>query len=264
MMLPSPEALLNPERKDCLMKRHKYLLMTAGLLISVSAALYFLHFLIFQDAHHIFLYLLGDIAFVPIEVLLVVVVIERLLSSREKQIIMEKLNMVIGAFFSEVGTRLLGDLTAGVADRQELSRQLAPKMKWGKGDFAAAGKYAGNFREKLNPEALDLVGLRDLLADKRDFLLRLLENPNLLEHESFTDLLWAIFHLEEELCARESLLNLPPKDREHLAGDLTRVYSRLAKQWIAYARHLQTNYAFLYSLLVRTHPLQDKPSPIVE
>jgi len=236
----------------------------AALLVGVSAVVYYLHFMIFHDLHHIFLYLVGDIAFVPIEVLLVVVVIERLLSSREKQAMMEKLNMVIGAFFSEVGTRLLGELTAGVANRQELVRQLAPRTKWQRQDFAAAGKFAENFREKLNPEALDLAGLRDLLAEKRDFLLRLLENPNLLEHESFTDLLWAIFHLGEELSARESFTGLPSSDLEHLAGDLTRVYSRLAGQWILYAQHLQANYAFLYSLLVRIHPFQDKPSPVVE
>jgi len=30
-------------------------------------------------------------------------------------------------------------------------------------------------------------------------LLGLLGNPNLLEHDSFTDLLWAVFHLMEEL-----------------------------------------------------------------
>jgi hypothetical protein len=32
------------------------------------------------------------------------------------------------------------------------------------------------------------------LLEERDFLLRLLENPTLLEHESFTDLLRAVFH----------------------------------------------------------------------
>jgi hypothetical protein len=40
-------------------------------LILLSAILYLIHFAIFRDAHHIFLYLIGDIAFVPIEVLLV-------------------------------------------------------------------------------------------------------------------------------------------------------------------------------------------------
>jgi len=76
-------------------------------LVLLSFLLYLFHYAIFRDSHHIFLYLIGDIAFVPIEVLLVTLVLHRLLSEREKRILLEKLNMVIGAFFSEVGTPLL-------------------------------------------------------------------------------------------------------------------------------------------------------------
>ena len=45
------------------------------LLVVISATIYFIHYLIFDDAHHIFIYLLGDIAFVPIEVLLVTLIL---------------------------------------------------------------------------------------------------------------------------------------------------------------------------------------------
>lgn len=245
------------------MKKHAYLLSTTVLLVCVSAILYSLHYLLFHDAHHIWLYLVGDVAFVPIEVLLVVVVIERLLSMREKQAVMEKLNMVVGAFFSELGTRLLGDLTVAVAARQELKQRLAPHTTWEKNDFVKAQRFAQSFTQELDPIALDLETLRDLLVTKREFLLRLLENPNLLEHERFTDLLWAVFHLEEELSARESLRELPRSDLEHLSGDLTRVYSQLASQWIAYAQHLKSNYPFLFSLLIRTHPFREQPSAVV-
>ena len=48
-------------------------------LIVSSIILYTLHFTIFHDPHHIFIYMLGDIAFVPIEVLLVTLIIHQLL-----------------------------------------------------------------------------------------------------------------------------------------------------------------------------------------
>jgi len=76
-------------------------------LVILSAIVYFLHFLIFRDVHHIMIYLIGDIAFVFLEVLMVTVVIHELLNRREKRQRLEKMNMVIGAFFSEVGTELL-------------------------------------------------------------------------------------------------------------------------------------------------------------
>ena len=80
-------------------------------LVGLSAVLYAIHYAIFHDSHHIFVFLVEDIAFVPIEVLLVTLIIHRLLSSREKRAMLEKLNMVIGTFFSEVGTELLRRLS---------------------------------------------------------------------------------------------------------------------------------------------------------
>ena len=60
----------------------------------------------FRDTHHIFIYLIGDIAFVFLEVLLVTLILHQLLRYREKKAMLNKLNMVIGAFFSEVGGEL--------------------------------------------------------------------------------------------------------------------------------------------------------------
>jgi len=81
------------------------------ILLLLSIIFYVIHYAIFRDAHHLFLYLIGDIAFVFIEVLLVTLIIHQLLSYREKKAQLNKLNMIIGAFFSEVGTKLLKNLT---------------------------------------------------------------------------------------------------------------------------------------------------------
>ena len=101
------------------------------------------------------------------------------------------------------------------------------------------------------------------LIQKRGFLLRLLENPNLLEHERFTNLLWATFHLAEELEARESMKNLPGTDLEHIAGDIKRLYGHLVAEWVAYVEHLKSNYPFLFSLVVRMNPFKEHASPVV-
>ena len=96
------------------MKKKNYLtqrFLLGLLLILLSIFFYTVHYLIFRDKHHIFIYLLGDIAFVFIEVLLVTLIIHHLLGEREKRAMLKKLNMVIGAFFSEVGTPLLRHFT---------------------------------------------------------------------------------------------------------------------------------------------------------
>lgn len=94
--------------------------------------------------------------------------------------------------------------------------------------------------------------------------MRLLENPILLEHETFTDLLRAVFHLAKELASRKELDHLPDADYQHLANDIKRAYVLLVHQWLDYMRHLKDNYPFLFSLAMRTNPFDQKASPIVK
>jgi hypothetical protein len=63
--------------------------------------------------------------------------------------------------------------------------------------------------------------------------------------------------------ARPSLRGLTAPDREHLASDTSRAYTLLAGEWLAYVEHLKTNYPYLFSLVLRTHPFQEAPSPLV-
>jgi len=246
------------------MKSRTGLLVIGAILVAASAALYTLHYAIFGDAHHIWIYLLGDIAFLPIEVLLVGIVIERLLARRERNQRLHKMNMVIGTFFSELGTQLLGDLAANLDNRAAVLPALAVRADWTPSDFRKAIEHAATVEWRISTDRLDLAALRARLAEKRDLLVLLLENPILLEYERFTDLLWAVFHLMEELSARPSLENLPKTDREHLAGDAKRVCSHLAGEWLRYCRHLQQAYPYVFSIMVRTHPLQPNPSPTVK
>lgn len=217
----------------------------------------------FHDAHHIFIYLVGDLAFLPLEVLLVGVIIERILTRRETQEKLLKLNMVVGAFFSEVGNHMLQSLFEHSNNREEISRHLNVTGEWTKKDFQQARDYAYSLTINLDHKNLDLSQLREFLSDRRDFLLTILENPGLLEDDRFTDLLWAVTHLSEELAARPSFDNLPESDLIHLSGDIQRMYDHLASEWLDYVEHLKTKYPYLFSLIVRTHPFQENPSSIV-
>lgn len=245
------------------MRGYKVFLILAAVFLAASALFYYIHYLIFHDPHHIFIYLLGDLAFLPLEVFLVVIVIERILTRREKQAMLYKLNMVIGAFFSEVGNQLLSRLLGHFDNREEISRNLNVNADWTAKDFKRADAFAYHLKIDLDVRKLDLEGLKKFLAQKRLYLLTLLENPSLLEHDRFTDLLWAATHLDEELEARPSLKDLPESDLEHLAVDIQRMYDHLASEWLDYVQHLKSSYPFLYSLVLRTHPFQEHPSPVI-
>ncbi len=245
------------------MKRVNWQIILGISLVVLSVIMYGIHYLIFRDVYHILIYLVGDIAFVPIEVLMVTLIIHRLLSDREKKAMLKKLNMVIGAFFSEVGLKLIPSFARFDHKSDEIKKDLSQMKNWTDADFKKASFFIDNYEFHIDSNLGDLKSLRDFLSSRRNFLLRLLENPNLLEHETFTELLWAVFHLTEELEYRSNLDKLPHSDLEHISGDIKRVYVLLLSRWIDYVMHLKDNYPYLYSLAVRTNPLDEEASPIV-
>jgi hypothetical protein len=208
--------------------------------------------------------MIGDIAFVFIEVLMVTLIIHRLLNVREKRSMLEKLNMIIGAFFSEVGTSLLTYLSDFDTELDNIKKELVVNTSWSVKEFSKVRKNLKNFSYEVEIRKINLEYLRNFLIEKRGFLVRLLENPNLLEHESFTNLLWAVFHMTEELSARKDIKQLPDTDYKHLTIDIKRAYTLLVREWIDYMEHLKNNYPYLFSLAMRTNPFDEKASPIVQ
>ncbi|RJR19441.1 MAG: hypothetical protein C4581_05065 [Nitrospiraceae bacterium] len=245
------------------MKHSRWQILLGLLLVAMSALFYSLHYVIFKDSHHIFIYLLGDIAFVPIEVLLVTMIIHKLLEERERKSKMEKLNMVIETFFSAAGTEVLAHLSDCDPKLDNIRQDLIVTGKWTDNEFNNIRKRLRVYDYTVNISKIDLKELRSYMIDKREFFLRLLENPAILEHESFTELLRAIFHLTEELINRDDTSSLPDTDYEHLGGDIHRVYGLLVKEWLEYMKYLKNNYPYLFSLAMRTNPFDRTASPIV-
>jgi len=226
-----------------------YLVLGLGV---VSLIVYSIKFLIFRDLRDISNDLLSQIAFLPIYILLSTLVIDSLLSQREKGQRVKKLNMVIGAFFSESGVELLQSLAKFDRTSEETARlilldnwpQKVERMK----------RWLGKDGVQINSRTSELEKLNAKLLGKREFLLRMLENPNLLEHESFTELLWAVFHLTEELASRKNLTQLSEADYHHFSGDIERAYKLLIFEWLTYMMHLERDYPYLFSFAARTNP----------
>ncbi len=241
----------------------KYIAFGVALVI-LSVITYSFHYLIFQDSHHIFIYLLGDIAFVPIEVLLVSMIIHHLLNEMDKRNKLEKLNMIIGIFFSEVGTKLLALISNADPELDSVRKYIIIKNDLLDKEFVNIIKYLKNYDYNIDIKKVDLEDLRIFMIDKRNFLVLLLENPTMLEHEVFTELLRAVFHLAEELEFRDNFSSLPDTDINHLSVDIRRVYSLLAIEWVLYMKYMKTNYPYLFSLSMRTNPFDKDASPIVD
>ncbi len=186
-----------------------------------------------------------------------------LLARRQEATRRERLHMVVGLFFSELGTTLLRHLCSADPDVQSLEAVSGLGQEWSDDRFREVSREFEEHRYRMDPASVDLPALRQLLTENGGLLLRLLENPNLLSHEAFTELLRAVFHLKEELLHRTGFDELPEPDIRHLAGDAGRVYPLLARQWQHHMEYLRKNYPYLFSLAVRTNPFSENSSVII-
>jgi len=187
------------------MKRFSWEIKFGLFLIILSIILYGIHYVWFQNLEHIYLWSMTSLAFLPISILFVTLIVNKLLIRRERRARMEKLNMLIGIFYSEVGTLLLEYISNWDSNLDKIRNQLIIDSEWTDEDFLKLSKRLRLYDYDVEYKKVDLVSLRSFLIEKRDFLLRLLENPNLFEHESFTALLRQFFILEKSLKEEKSL-----------------------------------------------------------
>ena len=233
-------------------------LVLTMILIVASAAVYGVQYIIFQRGDETLFYLLQDLAFVPVQVLVVTLVINRFLSLSEKRKKVKKVNVIISTFFSETGTTLLFEI--GKFNRENAALcEMLNIMDLKKEKSLFKGKRTQNaypYDFYANPASLGELAM--VMEGYKAPLLSMLENSNLLEHDSFTDMLWAVFHVADELKIRGPFGELDSSDIEHLSNDLRRAYEALVAEWIQYILYLKAEYPFLYVAALRKNPMQIK------
>jgi hypothetical protein len=246
------------------MKRLKFNQIVMIALAALSVVFFVLQLLIFHNFEEEAFLLFQDFTFLPIEILLVTFILDRILRSREKQERMEQVRIVISAFFSEMGAEALACVGAAVTNRDALAGALDMKPGWGAKDFAAAAQAVKDTKLHAAPDAASLLRMREALSPRKGTVLQMFSNPNLLEHDTFTDMLWALYHLTDELESREDFSALPESDIRHLAGDVTRAYGLLAAEWVQHMRYLKERYPYLWSIAVRKNPFADNAIVVAE
>ncbi|MCD6527640.1 MAG: two pore domain potassium channel family protein [Desulfuromonas sp.] len=189
---------------------------------------------------------------------------ELMLNRRENETKRKKLHMLMGVFFDEIGRTLLEQLVHHLPQQDYDRRRFHFGTNWNDQMFRDLKGYTATLPLTLHhPEQL-MAASYTLIPDSKPLLIRLLENPAILEHGDFSELLLALFHFEQELSYRNNFDQLPPADLHHLCGDAQRVYRLLLPQWLDYLQHLRQDYPYLYSLQVRVNPFKTAPSAIVD
>lgn len=224
-----------------------------------SFTIYFIQNLNFHRPEETFFYLLQDLAFVPIQVAIVTFIINRFLNIIEQRKKTKKINVIISTFFTEVGISIMTVMSEFNRNNIDICNVISTK-EIKKSNQNQIRKLVKAFKYNIyaDPDKLDKLAL--LLTDKKAFMLSLLENSNLMEHDSFTDMLWAVFHVTDELQSRGNLRNLSKEDINHLSSDLLRAFSAIVLEWIDYIFYLHDEYPFLYELAKKKNPFDQLKS----
>lgn len=239
-------------------KRTKETIFIGAGLVLLSVFLHFIHVLIFKDVHHTMIFLLADIAFIPMEVFFTSMILERMLERREKEHGKEKLNMLVGVFYTEIGTQLLSYFV-----EQDDHVYICKKLRiqdpsvWNDAYFKRLQQLNSSYHYEVKLSKIDIDQLRHILHEGKNLLITLITNESLHDHETFTDMLMLTMHLKEELDTRDCN-NLTEVEREHLERDMEAMYRYLTYEWCHYLDYLSKHYPGLFNTAIMLSPFNKK------
>ena len=240
-------------------KRLSWKVKFSIVMVLLIIIIYGSNYLVLGDAEHIISYVWTHLGFIPVDILLVAFILDEIIEKKEKEAMLEKLDMLMSTFFSEVGNDLISQLSS-VNKYTANTENLKLIKNWDDKDYEAKlaelKSISIDFQADVPAEEREefLENLRVFLASKREFIINLMTNPNLLEKEEFTGLITAILHLDEELEHRKDLALVQDADFGHLNGDMQRVYGKLVYEWVYYLKYLNKHYPYMIALIVRTNP----------
>ena len=239
-------------------KRQKETILIGCGLVSLSLILHFVHVLIFKDVHHTMIFLVADIAFIPLEVFFTTMILERVLERRKKEQDLEKLNMLVGVFYAEFGTQLL-EYFVNQDDRVAICKKLRiqdPSV-WNDEYFKRLQQLNSSYHYEVQLTKIDLRELQQILHEGKNIIITLMTTDSLHEHETFTEMLMRIMHLKEELDTQD-ITDLSNIKCTHLEEVMAAFYRYLTYEWCYYLNYLNKFYPSLFSTVIMLSPFNKK------
>jgi hypothetical protein len=159
----------------------------------------------------------------------------------------KKVHILLGLLFSELGNKLLAIVQKNDITIESTRKTLHFDNLYKQRHYKNLSKDINQLNIEYGVERCDFAEIYNLIKANKEFLMRMLENPMLLEGEQLTELIRDIFHLYEEFTYRLNIDDLTKSDKEHLHHDIMRVYKGLIKTWVMYMEYLQLSYPVLYN-----------------
>lgn len=224
----------------------KRMYITVAILIAISVVIYALQIIIFDDKRTTAFYIFQDLAFMPITIAIATLVVGDLMNRRQQKEQQEKTRMLTSSFFTQMGTDLIDTMIQDSANAGELKQLMQSPLQSDKDvQKIQAQLQNADLDFTLSEEVYDRS--MDLILKNQLGLLTLSSNPLLLEHECFTEMLWGIFHLNDEFRLRGKYSELDEAGREHMQEDFIKVFRLLLINRVTNLKYLRDTYPNYYS-----------------
>ena len=151
------------------MNLRRWQVQIAVVLIVAAVVVYALRWILFssENLHQEMLrYLVDDVAFLFIQVLLVSILVDGLMQRRQRETMLDKLNMIVGAFFTRVRRRRTGPHRQLDGDLERCARTSCAPVLEGR-DYERATQAFRAHKPVIELSTGDLVSLRERLTARR-------------------------------------------------------------------------------------------------
>ena len=83
-----------------------------AIVMLIIASIFFVsRIIVLGDPEEVVAYLWKQIGFIPVNILIVALLLDGIMSKKEREAILEKLDMLMGTFFTEIGNDLISEIS---------------------------------------------------------------------------------------------------------------------------------------------------------
>lgn len=235
------------------MRKHKETIILGITLILISVALHVLHYFLFRDTHHLFIFLVTDLAFIPLDVFFVSLILERVIRQQERHKTQRKIHMLVKMFYLELGNDLLEIFAKSDRCLTRTTKELLVDHTWSKNKYESIKNTVDKTICQVDIHKIDIADLKETLIEQKSLVVNLITNEMTLDHDEFSDALMATYHLHDVLLDVD-VLHMKKTDYDRLTEDIQRCYEVLFMEWTHYMNHIATEYPYLYEKALESNP----------
>lgn len=235
----------------------KRIVVLGAVFVAVSAILYVGFWFAWKDKNLLLQGFFGSMAFLPLDVAVTILVIDRLLEIKTERVRKRNGAVIRGVVISEIGRPLI-ELFAHDSDWFRSSQLLSSVHQWKppmKRLFEEARKEAAQVKYCPIVHS-DLSSLREFIHRTKPLAFELLQNDSVLEDDDLTAVLWEFMHLSDELCMRITAPHPSEPELDHIEFDLSRVLQKMIPLWLSHVEWLHVNFPELFILASKIMSIQ--------